>query len=188
MTLYAKILYKIIDLNTKLRFSLRRLKYSFHPHITIGRNVQIEKNVTIKIIYGGSISLGENTKVMSGVQILSYGGNIKIGKNCSINPLTIIYGHCNTTIGHNVLIAGHTMLIPANHGFQDKNTLIINQKEVLKPIIIESNVWIAHSCSILGGSYIETGVIIAANSVVNKKLEKNKIYAGSPAKYLKSRF
>ncbi len=157
------------------------------PGLILPDNVTIKNSALVEIRFGGTIEIGENSEILDGVMVLTYGGNIKIGKRCSINAQTILYGHGGLTIGNDVLIAGHCMVIPSNHNFADKNKTIISQGNTSKGITIEDDVWIAHGCSILDGVKIEKGAIIAAGSVVNKDVPANCIYGGVPAKLIKNR-
>ena len=43
------------------------------------------------------------------------------------------------------------------------------------PIIIEDNVWIGSNCTILKGSHIGTGSVIAAGTVIKGKIPPNSI-------------
>lgn len=155
--------------------------------VHIHKTCNIYESAKIEQRYGGKIFINENTEILDGVLILTYGGNIEIGKNCSINPYTIIYGHGNTKIGNNVLIAGHCMVIPSNHHFADKTKPIFLQGNSSRGIVIEDDVWIAHGCSILDGVTIGKGSIIAAGSVVNTDVPSYTIYGGVPAKLIKNR-
>lgn len=53
-------------------------------------------------------------------------------------------------------------------------------------IIIENDVWIGMNCTILKGVKIGSGSIVAAGSVVISDIESNCLYAGNPAKKIKS--
>lgn len=150
-------------------------------------SVKIYENVIFNTDYGGEISIGEKTELLYGVLLMTYGGKIVIGKNCSINPYTVLYGHGNLIIGDNVLIAGHCLIIPANHVFADLNIPIANQGETRKGITIEDNVWIGSGCRILDGVTIGSGAIVAAGAVVNKDVLPNTIVGGVPAKLIKNR-
>jgi acetyltransferase-like isoleucine patch superfamily enzyme len=161
--------------------------YFKNDKIHIGKNVYIDFNAVIRLHGKGTIIIDDNTSINHGVCLMTYGGNIKIGKNCDINPYTIIYGHGNTTIGNNVLIAGHCMIIPNNHNISDINLPISKQGNTSKGILIEDDVWIAHGCSILDGVNIGTGSVIGAGSVVNKSIPPYSIAVGIPAKIIKSR-
>jgi len=119
--------------------------------------------------------------------LLTYGGYIEIGDYCNINPFAILYGHGGLKIGNNVLIAAHTVIIPANHTFNDKNQLIRSQGDTKKGIIIEDDVWIGSGCQILDGITIGKGAIIGAGSVVTKDVEPYSVVAGVPSKLIKRR-
>lgn len=169
-------------------YRLYTARFIFNKNIIFGKNNQIGKNVIIKNNAGGKITIGDNNIFMPGVILLSYGGSIAIGDNCNINPYTIIYGHGKgTKIGNNVLIAGQSMIIPANHVFVDKLRPISEQGTVSKGIIIEDDVWIGAGCTILDGVKISRGSIVAAGSVVNKSTIPFSIVGGVPAKTLKMR-
>lgn len=182
---YSKCWYKYLDILRKFGFFCRRLKYLFHPDIFLGKDVKIGKNVDLAVLFGGSIKIGDNTEVLDGCKIYTYGGTIIIGNNCSINPYTIVYGHGGTTIGNNVLIAGQSMIIPANHIFLDVNQLISDQGIEGKGITINDNVWIGQGVCVLDNVIIEKGAVVAAGSVVNKNVEQYSIIGGVPARVIK---
>jgi len=58
--------------------------------------------------------------------------------------------------------------------------------DVVKPICIGNNVFIGSQCIIMPGVNIGDNVVIGAGSVVTKNLESNGVYAGVPAKFIKS--
>lgn len=156
-------------------------------NIKVDSSVRIYPNVVLDADYGGSITVGAKSELLHGVILMTYGGNIKIGENCSINPYTVLYGHGNLTIGNNVLIAGHVLIIPANHIFDDLSVPVNQQGETRKGIVIEDNVWIGSGCRILDGVVIKSGAIIAAGAVVNRDVPSNTIVGGVPARIIKTR-
>ncbi len=157
-------------------------------NIYIGKNNILHMSVSLDTSLGGTIKLGTDNHILNGCLLMTYGGTINIGNNCSINPYTIIYGHGNgVLIGNNVLIAGHCMIIPANHNFSRVDIPINQQGTNSKGIIIEDDVWIGAGCKILDGVTIAKGTIIAAGSVVNKSTESFSIVAGVPARVIKRR-
>ncbi|WP_433833681.1 acyltransferase [Flavobacterium anhuiense] len=161
--------------------------YKKNDSISLDKTVKVYPNVILETNYGGSIVIGKHSELLYGVILMTYGGNIKVGNFCSINPYSILYGHGNLTIGDNVLIAGHVMIIPANHRFDDLNIPINKQGENRKGIVINNNVWIGAGCRILDGVIIGEGAIIAAGSVVTKNVLENTIVGGVPAKLIKIR-
>jgi acetyltransferase-like isoleucine patch superfamily enzyme len=159
-----------------------------NTNVIIGNGTRISSNVVIETPYGGEIKVGDNCELLTGVILMTYGGKIEIGDRCSINPYTILYGHGGLKIGNDVLIAGHTMVIPANHIYTNRNRTINSQGLICKGIIIEDDVWIGGGCRILDGVTIGKGSIIAAGAVVNKSVEQYSIVGGVPALVLKKRY
>jgi len=55
-----------------------------------------------------------------------------------------------------------------------------------KPVILEDNVWVGDSAIICKGVTVGKNSIIGAGSVVTKDVPPNSIFAGNPAKFVKS--
>lgn len=160
---------------------------SFKPNIEIGKGLICEKNVEINTYYGGKVYIGDNCELRSGCKLLTYGGIIRIGNKCSVNPYTLLYGQGNLTIGNNVRIATQCVVIPSNHNYSDPNKPILNQGLTNLGITIKDDVWIGCGVRILDGVVIAEGCVIGAGSVVTKSTIPYGIYAGVPAKLIKSR-
>lgn len=58
--------------------------------------------------------------------------------------------------------------------------------DVIAPIKIGSNVFIGSGCTVLPGVNVGDNVVIGAGSMVTKDLASAGVYAGVPAKYVKS--
>lgn len=104
-----------------------------------------------------------------------------------MNPYSILYGHGGLTIGDKVLIAAHCVVIPANHGIALNQGTIRQQPQTKCGIRINSDVWLAAGVRVLDGVEIKEGCVIAAGAVVSRSTDDFGIYAGVPAKMIKSR-
>ncbi len=118
--------------------------------------------------------------------------SIIIGENVQINDYVHITGINKVLIGNNVLIASKVYISDSSHGSysgdeNDSNPLSIPKDRPLfsKTVIIENNVWIGESVTVLPGVKIGTGSIIGANSVVTKSISSNVIAVGNPAMEIK---
>ena len=161
------------------------LKGKFNS-LLVETDTSIDSSVIINTSHGGTVAISKNCKIMESVILATYGGRISIGNNCSINPFCVIYGHGGLDIGNNVSIATHTVIVPANHKYENPDIPIRNQGLTKKGISIKDDVWIGASVKILDGVTIGSRVIVAAGAVVVNDLEGNAIYGGTPAKKIKN--
>ena len=134
-----------------------------------------------------SIIVGKHCMICRGAMLMAYGGHITIGDHSTVNPYCVLYGHGGLTIGNGVRIAAHTVIVPANHGYQDKETPIYQQPITAKGIVIEDDVWVGCGVRILDGVRIGKGSVIAAGAVVTKDIAPNSVVGGVPARLIKSR-
>lgn len=155
--------------------------------VHLGARTYIASGAQLIANEGGSITIGSDCSVLTGAIISCYGGDIVIGSRVGINPYAVLYGHGGLNIGDNVLIACHTVIIPANHNFGDLTLPIQDQGLTCKGIRIEEDVWLAAGVRVLDGVTIGKGSVVGAGSVVVRDLAPNGIYVGVPATLLRSR-
>lgn len=108
--------------------------------------------------------------------------NLQMGANSSLGPNVDCYNQGYITIGANTVISQKTYLCASSHDYTKTDFPLI-----LKPITIGSGVWVAADAFIGPGVSIEDNAVIAARSVVNKKVEKNAVMGGNPATLIKLR-
>lgn len=166
---------------------MRIIRYCMNPNIRIGKNAVIEKGVTLSTLGGGKIIIGDNCRLYMKSFILSWGGDIVIGDNFSLNAFSIIYGQGGVKIGNNVMIAGNSTIIPANHSFERVDIPMLAQPQIKKGIVIEDDVWIGTGVRVLDGITIKTGCVIGAGTVLTKSTESYSVYVGVPGIKIKSR-
>lgn len=165
----------------------RVLAAASNGKVQFGRNASVQIGAVVKSVRGGAIRVGDDSSIHAGAKILTYGGDISIGRSCSVNPYCVLYGHGGLTIGDDVRIATHVVIVPSNHEFSDLSRPIRKQGISTKGIVIEDNVWIAAHATILDGAHIRRGCVIGAGSVVRGETVENGVYAGVPARLIKIR-
>ena len=109
------------------------------------------------------------------------GKNIHLGKNVFINACCNFQDQGGIFIGNNVLIGHDVTLATINH---DVN-IETRGNMLLKPIIIEDDVWIGSGAIIIQGVRVGKGAIIAAGAIVTKDVEPFSVVGGVPAKLIK---
>lgn len=152
------------------------------------------------------ISVGEGSIINDGVRLLCYdkfndqtfipqitiGRNTKIQENCFLSSTNMI------SIGDNVAITEHTVILDNIHGdFLDHHLTFNNNPDVpdvflqeIKerplfskgPVRIEDSVHVGMFCTILPSTKIGHHSIIAAHSVVSGRIPPYSLVAGNPAR------
>ncbi|HEX2721697.1 MAG TPA: acyltransferase [Gemmatimonadaceae bacterium] len=142
--------------------------------IAIGRNVRVGPFCEVIVYHRvkhssvlGRFSIGDNSVLTMGVSVRAAGGEIHIGSNTAI--------------------AANSVLIAANHAVHPNRTYLHNPwDETRVGITIGNNVWVGAGCVIMPGISIGDNAVIGAGSVVTKNVPPNEIWAGSPAKLIRS--
>lgn len=111
---------------------------------------------------------------------------LSLGSNISIHPMCYIEAIGGITIGNDVSIAHSSSLVSINHTWSNPHLPIKYNSYAPNPIVINDDVWVGCGCRILAGVEIGKRSVIAAGAVVNKNVEGNSLYAGVPAKKIKS--
>jgi acetyltransferase-like isoleucine patch superfamily enzyme len=160
-------------------------------------NMLLEKGVTIGdystldalslngLRIGASSSIGSFSILKVSGTLTSIGNKIDIGKNVGIGDFAHIGGAGGVVIGNDTIAGAYLSLHPENHVFTDKQQLIREQGVTRKGIIIGSNCWIGAKVTVLDGSQVGNGCVIAAGAVVNGIFPDNVVIGGVPAKILK---
>jgi acetyltransferase-like isoleucine patch superfamily enzyme len=155
--------------------------------IVLGDRVQVRRFSTIDAT-AGRINIGDRTVIFPFAMVMTYpAGEISIGSDCTINPFCVLYGRGGLRIGNFVRIATHTVIVPANHNFDDPSRPIAQQGFEAKGIDISDDVWIGANVTILDGVSLGEGCVVAAGSVVTRSFGPRSVIGGVPAKVLRKR-
>ena len=104
---------------------------------------------------------------------------LKIGDFTTIGDRTEIHVAEKVIIGKRCRISWDCVIMDRNyHGIGDES-------EIIKPVVIEDDVWIGCRAIILPGVTIGKKSVIAAGAVVTKDVPSHNIIAGNPAKVLR---
>lgn len=158
--------------------------------------------------------VGKNLMIHFKVPLTSPNLHIYIGDDCSINGYTtfgsavikekptLVIGS-RSVIGYEVVISAadrvelgedclvaDRVFIADNNGHPTHPVLRREKRRVsdheIRPVKICNNVWLGYQCVVLKGVTIGDNSIIGANSVVTCDVPANTIYAGNPARLVRS--
>ena len=131
-----------------------------------------------------------NGAYLQGPIFFDYGEFTTFGQKCYANftvldcaPVTI---GDNVFFGPNVTIATPVHpLLPAERNMYINERGILTDREYARPIVIESDCWIASNVVICGGVTIGKGSVIGAGSVVTRDIPAGCFAAGNPCKVIR---
>jgi chloramphenicol O-acetyltransferase type B len=154
------------------------------------RDYFLRKIVYRRFSIGRGFHAGLRVRIW-GRQKVIIGQNFYIGRDSFIET-DVVIGH-NVMFGNRVAIIGrydhHYQLpgMPMRLAPQIRDPEY-NWKGIGLTTIIENDVWIGYGSTVMGGVKIGEGSIIGAGSLVTKDVEPYSIYAGVPARKVRSRF
>ena len=139
----------------------------FHPeNITIGENVYIGHNTTLKGYYKNELIIGRDTW---------------IGQNCFFHSAGGLF------IGSSVGIGPCVKIITSFHVDENTSIPLIENPLQFKPVSIGVGADIGIGSIIMPGNKIGVGAIVGAGSVVTKDVPDYAVAAGIPAKIIRYR-
>ena len=155
--------------------------------------MNIQNNPNLKTAQITRVKFGENVKVIEPCNLYE----CKIGDSCFVGPFVEIQSSCE--VGDKSRIQSHSFLCSKvsigkncfiGHGVMFTNDLFKTGKPSADesnwlPTILEDNVSIGSGTTILP-VHIVSGCIVGAGSVVTKNLEIKGVYAGNPAKLIRT--
>jgi acetyltransferase-like isoleucine patch superfamily enzyme len=163
-------------------------KLSIGRAVSIGRNCFIDANSKEGIKLGDNVSIGKNTTIECSGSLQNLGKGLIVGRGSGLGTHGFYGCAGGIEIGEDSIFGNFVSLHSENHNYEDISTPIKLQGVNRLGIKIGNNCWIGSKTTILDGVIIEDGCIIGAGSVVTRSTCKtNGIYAGVPAKLIKSR-
>lgn len=156
------------------------------PSATVSPDARIHASVR-----GNCIRVGAHSHIYDYVVFRAVGGSgdIVIGEHCYINPHTVIYSGSGVRFGNYVLIGPACVIAPTNHAIDRLDVPIRHQGFMASRggVVIEDDVWVGAHCTLLDGTHIGRGAVIAAGAVVSGTVEPYAIYGGVPARKIGER-
>lgn len=187
-------------------YFLRIIEHVFCRLLFYIHNVQHKSFVSsgipyISVALGGKCLIDKNFKMNNNLRgnpigrpqrcvfFVDRGAVLTIGKNVGISSTAVVC-HQSITIGDNVKIGGGVCLYDTDfHSLNPKireNAIEDLKSKIKIPIVIKNNAFIGAHSIILKGVVIGTNSVVGASSVVTKSIPDNEIWAGNPARFIKT--
>ncbi len=129
----------------------------------------------------GGAQIGKGSTLWRNTEVLGLEG-LRIGDDTCIGWHCVVDARAGLTIGNHVTVASHTLIIAGGHDLKAPEFWA-----VALPVRIDDYVWLTSRVTILGGAHVGEGAVVAAHTVVSKKIEPYTIVAGEGAKVVGER-
>jgi putative colanic acid biosynthesis acetyltransferase WcaF len=113
---------------------------------------------------------------------ITYPWKVSLGDYCWVGDHVEIYSLGPIDIGAHTVVSHRSYICSASHDIRD-----IAFPQVVRPVVIGAEAWIATDCFIGRGVKIGRGAIVAARSTVLSDVAEGAVVAGAPAVFKKMR-
>lgn len=165
-----------------------------HPtQIRAGRSLILEEGVYINalaeqgVVFGNNVTIARYAILSCTGVIAEMGQGISIGNNSAVGAQSFLGGQGGILIGNDVIMGPQVKIFSENHNYGNREELIRNQGQTRKGVVIGNNCWIGAGVTILDGSEIGDGCVIAAGAVVSGSIPPYSVAMGIPARVHKQR-
>lgn len=187
--------YKWLGLLSRCRFRLG----AYLSGVKVGRGPQIWGRCRIIRFPGSRIEIGDYFHCVADemrassapagmvrIRTFSEQANVVIGNHVGLNGTSIVCRNTEVRIGDSTKIAPGCLLSDTDfHGIEPGQRLEAFPEHD-RPVIVGRNVWIGMRCIILKGVTIGDNAVVGAGSVVTRDIEPNSVWAGNPARFIRS--
>jgi len=179
--------------------------------IIIGKNCRIDSGVQIIAGTGASIIIGDNCWIMQNsiirsknsefkinnnviiatqVQIFSreegYEGSLLLKEGVRINDYVMLDITHDLIINEEVVVGQYSIIFTHDHNYKTSNRAVWKGEIELGTVLIDAGTWIGAKTVIMKNVKIGKRALIASGAIVTKDCQAQSIYAGVPAKKIKS--
>lgn len=167
------------------RFCWLRLR---HRHVVTTGFVFLGKRVEIharrgygRIILGRWVHIGDENRLRCHEGTLHVGDKAVFGRDNTVNC------YLDIEIGAATIVADWVYICDFDHVTEDIHRPIKDQGLTKSPVRIGPDVWIGTKATVLRGSHIGEGSVIAAHAVVRGDIPPFSIVAGVPGRVIRDR-
>lgn len=156
----------------------------------VGKSVRLSRRASL---YGESrIAIGENSRIDDFCVLSAGSGGIEIGAHVHLGVMVSLIGRGKIQIGDLSTLSGRVSVYSSSDDYSGSHmtnpTVPVHLTCVdHSDVVIGQHVIVGTASVLLPGAIVEDGVAVGAMSLVKGRLSANSIYAGVPAKFVKSR-
>ncbi len=167
------------------RFLVLRVR---HPHVVTEGMVYLGRGVELSARRGyGRIVLGRWVHLGDGNRLRAHEGTLRIGDKTVLGRENTLNCYLDLEIGPRGIVADWVYMCDFDHRTDDVHRPIKDQGIVKAPVRIGEDVWVGVKASVLRGSDVGRGSVLAAHTVVRGDVAPFSVVAGVPGRVVRDR-
>lgn len=174
--------YYLVRYGRLLRLRVRHPEVVTEGMVFLGRRVEVWGRPGF-----GRVVLGKWVHVGDGTALRAHEGTLRVGDKVVFGRHAVVNCYLDVEIGAGTLVADWVYVADFDHRFDDLATPIKDQGIAKAPVRIGPDCWIGVKVSVLRGSMIGRGCVLAAHAVVRGTVPDLAVAGGVPARLLKLR-
>ena len=166
----------------RMRMRVRHRDVVTEGMVFLGRRVEIAARPGYgRVVLGRWVHVGDETRLRAHEGTLRIGDKVVFGRGDTVNC------YLDVEVGARTLVADWVYITDFDHRFDNLDLPIKDQGIVKSPVRIGPDCWLGVKVSVLRGSVIGRGCVVAAHAVVRGDIPDRSVAAGVPARVLKNR-
>lgn len=159
-----------------------------HPHVVTTGMVFLGRGVEVECRPGyGRLVLGRWVHVGDANRIRAHEGTLTIGDKCVLGRDNTLNCYLDVEVGGSTLIADWVYVTDFDHVATDLTTSIRDQGIVKSPVRIGPGSWLGVRTTVLRGTVLGRGTVLAAHTVARGTYPDHAVVAGSPGSVVRLR-
>ncbi len=163
-------------------FKLRNPHVITHGMVFLGRRVEVYARKGYgRLVLGRWVHIGDENRLRVHEGVMTIGDKCVFGRDNTINC------YLDIEIGDGTIVADWVYICDFDHITADIHVPIKDQGIIKSPIRIGPDVWIGAKATVLRGTMIGEGSVLAAHTVARGTVPPYAIVAGVPGRVIKDR-
>jgi len=159
-----------------------------HPNVITTGFVFLGKGVEVLARPGyGLVVLGRWVHLGDGTSLRCHEGTLRVGDKTVFGRHNVVNAYLDVEIGAACILADFVYITDFDHEFGDLAVPIKDQGINKSPVRIGSDVWLGTKVTVVRGTTVGDGAVVAANAVVTRDVPDYAIAAGVPARVIRDR-
>ena len=159
-----------------------------HPDVVTEGMVFVGRRVELDARTGyGRIVLGRWVHIGAENRLRAHEGTLRVGDKCVFGRDNTVNCYVDVEIGAGTIVADWVYVCDFDHVYDDIHVPIKDQGIVKTPVRIGPDCWIGTKVTVLRGTTIGRGCVLAAHAVVRGDVPPMSVMGGIPATVLKDR-